>query len=85
MYPRARHVLLAFFAGALLFAPMFVPASSAQVLYGSVVGTVKDQTGAMIPGATVTITNAQTGQTRESISDATGITLFRTCLKARTT
>src|SRR5512138_129146 len=72
MRRKARHLLLAFFASAVLLAPMFVATSQAQVLYGSVVGTVKDQTGAIVPGATVTITNIQTGQTREAISDATG-------------
>ncbi len=35
-------------------------------------GTVKDQTGAVVPGATVTITNTQTGQTKEGASDAAG-------------
>ena len=44
----------------------------AQVLYGSLTGTVKDQSGAVIPGATVTITNSQTGQTREGTSDTSG-------------
>ena len=36
----------------------------AQVLYGSVVGTVTDQSGAVIPGATVEITNTETQQAR---------------------
>ncbi|MCZ2157080.1 MAG: TonB-dependent receptor, partial [Bryobacterales bacterium] len=39
--------------------------SNAQVLYGSAVGTVEDQTGAVVPDATVTYTNQSTGQTRE--------------------
>src|SRR5262249_35884476 len=36
------------------------------------VGNVTDQTGAVVPGATVTLTNVQTGQTREAISDNAG-------------
>jgi hypothetical protein len=51
---------------------VFVYDVQAQVLYGSVVGTVTDQTGAVVPGATITITSTQTGQTREGISDAAG-------------
>ena len=35
--------------------------ASAQVLYGSIVGTLTDQTGAVIPKATVTVTNTSTG------------------------
>ncbi len=72
MFQRARSVLLAFLVGALCLAPMFVPRLNAQVLYGSVVGTIQDQTGAVVPGATVTITNAETGQAREGTSDVAG-------------
>ena len=72
MFRRANYLLMAFLAGALLLVPRFVQHLSAQVLYGSVVGTVTDQTGGVVPGATVTITNVQTGQTREAISDDVG-------------
>ena len=48
-----------------------VPAS-AQVLYGSIVGTVGDPTGAVIPGATVKVTNTATGLSRETTTDAQG-------------
>ena len=51
---------------------MLVQRLNAQVLYGSVVGTVTDQTGAVVPNATITITNVNTGQTREGTTDATG-------------
>lgn len=44
----------------------------AQVLYGSVVGTVTDQTGAVVPGAHITITNPLTGLKRETSADGTG-------------
>ena len=46
--------------------------ASAQVLYGSLVGNVADQNGAVIAGATVTITNKATGQTRVTTTNADG-------------
>jgi Carboxypeptidase regulatory-like domain/TonB dependent receptor-like, beta-barrel len=50
---------------------MAVPAS-AQILYGSVVGTVKDSTGSVLPGATVTIVNKETNLTREAVTNSDG-------------
>jgi hypothetical protein len=44
----------------------------AQVLYGTVVGTVKDAQGATVPGATVTIVNKDNNLTRETVTSATG-------------
>ena len=44
----------------------------AQVMYGSLVGAVKDATGGSIPGATVLVTNKGTGLTREVRTDDTG-------------
>jgi len=44
----------------------------AQVLYGSLAGTVQDSTGAMVAGATVTITNTGTGQVLTLKTDAEG-------------
>jgi len=46
--------------------------ANAQVLYGSLVGNVTDQNGAVVPGATVTITNKGTGQVREATTSADG-------------
>lgn len=46
--------------------------ASAQILYGSLVGTVTDQSGAIVPGAQVTATEVQTGQVRQDTSDASG-------------
>jgi len=45
---------------------------SAQVLYGSIVGEVRDASGAAVPGATVTITNKETNQSREAKTDSAG-------------
>lgn len=47
-------------------------AAMAQNDVGSVVGFITDQTGAIIPGATVTIVNEGTGETRRVTSDAQG-------------
>jgi hypothetical protein len=72
MFQRGKYVLMAFLAGAFLLASTLVQPLNAQVLYGSVVGTVTDQTGAVVPGVTVTITNIETGQAREGITDDAG-------------
>ena len=48
------------------------PAGHAQSNSGSVTGTVKDATGAIIPGATVVIANPGSGYTRTATSDAAG-------------
>jgi len=39
-------------------------------------GTVKDETGAMIPGVTVVLTNTDTGVSRDTLSDDTGRYIF---------
>lgn len=49
-----------------------VNTASAQVLYGSLVGTVEDQSGATVPGATITATNAATNQSYSDTTDAAG-------------
>ncbi|HEX5602600.1 MAG TPA: carboxypeptidase regulatory-like domain-containing protein, partial [Pyrinomonadaceae bacterium] len=44
----------------------------AQTITGSISGAVMDQTGGMIPGATVTLISEKTGQARGSTSDSEG-------------
>lgn len=44
----------------------------AQITAATVSGTVRDETGGMLPGATVEATNADTGLTRTVVSDPTG-------------
>ena len=46
--------------------------AGAQVLYGSLVGNVTDQNGAVVSGATVTIVNKGTSQTREAATNELG-------------
>jgi hypothetical protein len=48
------------------------PPVSAQAVSGTILGTVTDSSGAVLPGASVTVTNTGTGFTRTLISDAKG-------------
>src|SRR5437867_7131001 len=47
-------------------------AASAQVDTGSIVGTVTDQTGAVLPGVTITVTSLTTGQVRTVVTGSDG-------------
>jgi hypothetical protein len=49
-----------------------VSTAAAQSFYGSVVGTVTDKSGAVIPGATVTLANTGTNDHQTAQSDANG-------------
>jgi hypothetical protein len=44
----------------------------AQSVYGSVFGTVTDKSGAVVPGATVTVTDEQKGTTESAITNDSG-------------
>src|SRR5689334_4001464 len=46
--------------------------ASAQVLYGSLVGNVRDSSDAAVPKATVTVVNKGTNQSREVTTDESG-------------
>src|SRR5215475_15959632 len=48
----------------------------AQALYGSIVGTVTDTSGAVVPDATVKATQTGTGQVRETQTNETGAYTF---------
>jgi hypothetical protein len=45
---------------------------AAQAVSGTILGDVKDSTGAVVPGATVTLVNAGTGFTRSVVTDPKG-------------
>jgi len=47
-------------------------AAIAQILYGSIVGVVRDPQGGVVPGATVTVVNKDTNLTKETTTDADG-------------
>ena len=74
----SRFALQAAFAGAvaIMFLACFVgPAAQAQ-FRASLRGVVSDPTGAVIPGATVTLTNADTSEKQVSTTDDSGIYNF---------
>jgi hypothetical protein len=52
-----------------------IPAS-AQTTLGRLAGTVFDSSGAVLPGATITLTNQGTGQVQTTVSNETGVFLF---------
>ncbi|HEY7819289.1 MAG TPA: carboxypeptidase-like regulatory domain-containing protein, partial [Vicinamibacteria bacterium] len=47
-------------------------AASAMAQYGQFEGTVQDSSGAVLPGATVTVVNQETGLTRTAVSSGDG-------------
>ena len=59
---------------ALLSALTAMPSSlAAQVAGAEITGTITDEAGAPVPGATVTVTNTATGRQRAVISTTDGI------------
>jgi hypothetical protein len=59
-------------AAAILAVSLPAAPAHAQILYGSIVGTVTDAQGAKVPGATVTIVNKDTNLTRDTVTDGEG-------------
>lgn len=56
----------------------FTNTANAQILYGTIVGSVKDPSDTAVAGAQVTITNQSTNQSREGVTDAEGSFSFPT-------
>ena len=54
----------------------FAPKANGQVLYGSIVGNVTDTSSASVPGAVVKLTQVETNQSRELITNASGAYLY---------
>ena len=55
-----------------LFFAMSSISMAVQLTTGTITGTVTDQTGAAVPGATVTLKNADTGVSRAALTNETG-------------
>ena len=62
----------------LLFVLFIIQPAAAQVATGRMEGVVQDQTGAVIPGATVSLTNMRTQVTIHTTTDANGFYIFTT-------
>jgi hypothetical protein len=72
-YSRGRRFSLLF---ALLVSFVFILQSPAQQTTASISGTVKDPTGAVLPQASVTVTDASTGAVDKTVADAAGVYTF---------
>ena len=59
----------------LSFALLTIPLAG-QTIYGSIVGTVSDASGGVVPGATVTLTNNGTGERRTASTASDGAYRF---------
>jgi hypothetical protein len=55
-----------------LIAVVFPSVLAAQAVTGTILGTVTDESGAMLPGATVTLTHTETGRARVVVADSAG-------------
>ena len=51
-------------------------AAHAQILYGSITGSVTDKTGAVVANAAITLTNQDTGEKRSTQTNADGVYNF---------
>src|ERR1035441_9075974 len=69
MYPSK---LLSALVVVAVLAALFCSRAGAQVDTGTILGTVKDSSGAVIPGANVTVKSTDTGQERKVITSAGG-------------
>ena len=65
------------FLASLLFVAA-APRLRAQALYGSIVGSVTDSSGSVVPGALVRATQTGTGQERQTLTNETGSYSFPT-------
>ncbi|QHS52279.1 TonB-dependent receptor [Edaphobacter sp. 12200R-103] len=59
-------------AVALLFAGLATISAYSQNIFGSIVGTVDDQSGAVLPNVAITVTNPATGEKRSVTTDNQG-------------
>ncbi|MDP1568437.1 MAG: TonB-dependent receptor [Vicinamibacterales bacterium] len=65
-----RRVLVALLCSLALTAPAFAQSTA---INGTIEGTIVDDTGAVLPGVTVTVTNLDTGDVRVVVTNASGL------------
>ena len=70
--PLGLRVLAAALVGFAVLCCLAPPPAGAQAVSGTILGFVQDSTGAVVPGATVTLVNTGTGYSRSVVSDAAG-------------
>ena len=68
-----RTILGALFAALAVAISPAAAAAQAQAANGNIEGTVRDSTGAPLPGVTVTVTNTDTGAARTSMTNPEGV------------
>src|SRR5262245_13545891 len=57
----------------LVFMAIAHPLAQSQAVNGTIEGTITDQSGATIPGVTVTVSNTDTGDSRVVVSSQAGV------------
>src|SRR5580692_8798362 len=57
---------------AVVLLALSLPSASGQAVFGSIFGTVTDPSGAAVPNAKVTVTNARKGTTDEATTNESG-------------
>ena len=72
MYSNIRSLKLALCFAALAGISTLPPLVNAQAVYGSIFGTVTDNTGAVVPGSTITVTDVSKGTSVTTKTDAAG-------------
>ena len=68
----SRHSAVLILMAALVFIPV-ARIADAQVITGTILGTVTDESKSALPGATITLKNVDTGQTRTLVTDPGGL------------
>jgi hypothetical protein len=77
LHPRFSRLMSGIRACALLMALwLFVPASLFSAVTGSISGTARDTSGAVVPGVSVTVRNEATGVTQMVVTDSAGFYSF---------
>jgi Carboxypeptidase regulatory-like domain/TonB-dependent Receptor Plug Domain len=71
MYGMSLATCMAIFPGAILWTPQLLAQENATIT-----GTVSDASGAVIPNAAITLTNAEAGERRSTTSNSTGTYIF---------